>query len=74
MKSCRLTGSADVENGMNTGSYDVDGGKGGPGRFEIRRVAHACGLVAGALLARKNLVRNDSKFSGAFCPPKVAGE
>ena len=38
---------------MKDGNYDVVGGEGGPGRFEIRRVvAHACALLQGALLAQ----------------------
>jgi hypothetical protein len=38
---------------MNTGSYDVVGGEGGPGRFEIR--------LQGACRLREKLVRNGFK-------------
>jgi hypothetical protein len=54
---------------MNTGSYDVVGGKGGPGRFEIRGSPTLVGPGAGGLLAQEKLVRNGFKFPGAFFSP-----
>jgi hypothetical protein len=54
--------------GMNTGSYDVIGGKGGPGRFEIRGLPTLVDCCRGVLLAQEKLVRNVSKFPVLLFP------